>query len=952
MHAKTLTILILLTATALAQPTPVMEYASVLSGLRIRHKTGVVEFESSNHALASVFVPQGTPVTAVLVKKGSTTPLTQQPFRSSAPDGVFSRVSVAGAPGQYAVKSPGEYTAAFFAGRKLMTAVDFRVDVMKNDDEFQPKTHYYLSGPWQRWAYMYAPLEETGSTQPEFRMWVHKRSFADSPDADKYDVQLILNGDVVGVSSTGFTNSKEGQQLKFTWRHPESKGGRAMRVADLEGTNGTYLVVVKKNGEPFGVWPFVVKDGKPQLHARQSGSFDPRSAYIVPRVSGLADRAPGMVVFMERLGEAEAAAALASKSSATSPMQIDRDAWVWLPNEIDPNRPFQFTTTNIETRTDTGFDVGEDMVVFGTGIPNGVKYMLAGEAQAREIPEGETFSSKVFGVCGRKIVLTRRNQVFVFDTKTQQLSAIPETEISLYNPSKHHLNTSGYLVATVNKALAVKDRTIIKVIDVSGDQPKIIPIKNAKYVDSDVTGVAVDAKHGNLAIASRSKKLIAAAKIAPMADQYLYDMSQYRGVASFRIAIEDEDVTYVDEDWKVRRLVLTSKSPKAITQEPIGRSGNGYWVRKGRLVAVSKEENVGSRYRMLITDSTSAPLALPGTGKEIAGTSAHLGMGGSAAIAVDKTVFIAGTAGDSIGTGERLQILNDNTWQPILGNDGKPVWGSEVVTSMGFMAMKVRNAAGKTVIGYATYGQRIELPSGAEDQAKPSLAAANMNARSGPFDPLVFEKGSSFSTDDESEYSLLKEYLEVDQEVLKSLAGVFGEDGARKKIVEMTIAAMKSAGNEKLVDEFKRQSKLVPENEKPKAAAASAPKKVNVDPKEISKVLVGGWKALRFTAEGKDLPDAAIETLKMIFLPDGKYMMTLGGNVETGTYEFDSTVYPFGLTVNIGSGTNQGKKRRGSFKFLEDDRLIFVMATNDKDAPNKFVSSEENKNILAVYSKQ
>ena len=63
-----------------------------------------------------------------------------------------------------------------------------------------------------------------------------------------------------------------------------------MKVSDLEGTNGTYLVVVTKNGEPYGVWPFAVKDGRPQLHAQQANDYTPRNNYIVPRVSGIADR--------------------------------------------------------------------------------------------------------------------------------------------------------------------------------------------------------------------------------------------------------------------------------------------------------------------------------------------------------------------------------------------------------------------------------------------------------------------------------------------------------------------------------------------------------------------------------------------------------------------------------------------------------------------------------------
>ena len=432
----TLPVTFLIVSTAVAQqPTPVMEYASMLTGLRIRHQTGVIEFENANHALASVFLPPDTPVTAIVTKKGSKTPLVRQAFGISSPQGVFHRVSPGGALSQTAVTEPGEYTLIYFAGREVMSRMDFRIEAEKNDDLFDPKTHYYLSGPWQHWAYMFAPLPDSGHTQPEFRMWAHKRSFADAPAADEYDIELRLNGDVVGVSSTGFISTKEGRELRFEWRHPESKGGRAMKVSDLEGTNGTYYVVVRKNGELHGVWPFEVKQGRPQLHARQANDYSPRTDYIVPRVSGISNREPGMVVFMERLSDSAAKEALSGDTtSSTNVADVDKSGWVWVPKDIDPKRGFQFTVTDIETRTDTGYAVGEDMVVFGTGFPNGVKYMLAGDSEAREIPAGETFSSKVFCVCGRKIVLTKRNRVFIFDTRTENMAEIPQEDISLYNP--------------------------------------------------------------------------------------------------------------------------------------------------------------------------------------------------------------------------------------------------------------------------------------------------------------------------------------------------------------------------------------------------------------------------------------------------------------------------------------------------------------------------------------
>ncbi|MEO1528329.1 MAG: hypothetical protein AAFX06_23140 [Planctomycetota bacterium] len=804
MRATAVLIPLLIASSALAQqPSPVMEYASVLTGLRVRHKTGVIEFEEPNHALATVFLPSNTPVVAVITKKGSNTPLAQQAFGVSQASGAFNRISRRGALAQYAAKAPGDYTVHYLAGRQIMSSIDFTIEAEKNDDLFQPKTHYYVKGPWDTWAYMYAPLPDSGNTQPEFRMWVHKRSFADAPGADQYDIELVLNGDVVGVASTGFNSTKEVQQLRFAWNHPESKGGRAMSVKDLTGTNGTYFVVAKKNGAPFGVWPFEVKDGQPKLHARQANAFQPRANYIVPRVSGITDSAPGMVVFMERLTPSQAKAAMASASSSASTADIDPARWVWMPRSIDPNRGFQFNVTNVETRTDTGFAVGEDMVVFGTGFPNGVKYMLAGDTQPREIPAGETFSSKVFCVCGRKIVLTKRNRVFVFDTQSEQMVEIAEDDISLYNPSKAQINSDGYLVATVNKALTVKDRTIVKVIDVSGDQPVIIPIKNANYTDADVTSIGVDSENGGIIVSSRSKKLVAAAKIAPLADQYLYDVSEYRGVASFPIVIERDDVTYVDEDWNVRRLDLTTKSPKAITQQKIARSSDGFWVRKGRLVTFSSEGKVGSRLPAVLSDSSDAPQAAPGTGTDIPGTSAKLGLGGSAAIALDKTVFLAGTAGDSIGTGERLQILGDDQWQPILGTNGKPVWGSEVVTSMGFMALKVRNADGKTVIGYATYGQRIDMTdvNRATDNGKVKTMPTTQST---PSVPRTEPKTTSLN---EIDKAFIEAMLESESDIIAAYTTAFGEDVAKQKLLEGWKATLKNSDKTHLLDELKKRSK-------------------------------------------------------------------------------------------------------------------------------------------------
>ena len=806
-------------------PAPVMEFGSVLSGLRIRHSTGVLELESANHALATVFLPAGTAVEAVVTRKGSTRVLGRQRLAVSGQTGVFSRVSVRGDIQQIAVTDPGEYVLTYLAGGKPMSTLEFRVERFQNEDQFDPKTFYYLAGPHDKWAYLYAPLPDSTTDQPEFRMWAHKRSFAAAPEADQYDVELQCQGDVVGVSSTGFVSSKEGQQLRFPWRDPDSKGGRAMKVSDLVGRDGTYAVVVRKNDTPFGVWRFEVREGKPRFHPRQSHQFAPRTNYIVPRVSGLSDQAPGAVVFMERLSAKEASEMLAGDSPRViDPTAEDRKRWEWMPRSIDPKRPFELTVSSVETRSDTHLAVGEDLVVFGTGFPNGVQYLIAGESEARQIPRGETFSAQTFTVCGRKIVLTQRHRVFVFDTEAEQLFELPEAEISLYDPSNLRCAADGYLVATVNRATAVKDKTILKVIDLSGPEPGIIPIKNADYLDRDVTAVGLSAKYGVIAVSSRSKKQIAVAPIAPLADQTPFHLAEYRGVASFGLGVEDDAVVYADDDWKVRRLSLSSGSSTAITEAAISRSGNGFWVRKGRLVTTTATGKVGSRYPITISDSDDPPQLAAGTGEQIAGTSAQLGLGGSAAIASDKTVFIAGTPGDSIGTGERLQMLAEGRWHPVPGEDGEPVWGSDVVTSTGFLALKVRDAAGKTVVGYATYGERISLADvqsaserqGARGPLDGMASRERADSRPSPAKPLPPGKlsetpgklGETPGKLSEIEEAFIAAMLESEEQLMRAFSQAFGEKAAKQRILEGWKKTLASSNREHLLDELLRRSQV------------------------------------------------------------------------------------------------------------------------------------------------
>lgn len=929
-----------------AQNSPVMEYSSVLTSLDVYHHDGRLQIEDDNAALSTVFLPAGAKVDIVISAVGSDQPLHIQPMSVSQPMSVFNRVEARGNLKEFKFAKPGDYIATYRANGKPITVVPFSIEFQTNDDQFDPKTHVYANGPWSQFAYLFASVNAGPDANPEIRFWVRKKSFLPNPDADRYTVELRKAGDVVAVSEGGSSNSKKWQFMRLRLKHPESKGGQSLKLKEL--VDGQYDVLIKRNENAHAAFRFRVNGGKPMWHPRQASDFKPRTQYIVPRFPGIlgaqGDASAGNMFWMERLSDSDAASIASSTPAAKTISDEDRARWAWLPRSIDPNRPFKLSITKVETRNDTGIAVGEDLIAFGTGFPTGVKYMKVGDTQPREIPGGETYNSKVFGVCGSKIVLVKKTQVVIFDTKTSKLTAIPETDVSLYNVGQQLLATNGFLIGTASRATAVTDRTIIKVIDVSNDVPRIIPIKNADYLDSDVTALSLDAGRGTMAISVRQKKLIAAAKIAPLANQHVFDMSDYRGVGPQQIFIEGDWVTYADEDWKVRLLDLEKGKPKAMTDQAFPRSGNGFFVRKGRLTVATTSERVGSRYRIAIGDLPGSPRVLASTGTSIVGTSGSLGMGGSAAISLDKTVFIAGTPGDSIGVGEHLQVLNGEQWTPIVGSDNKPVPASDVTTSIGLLAFKSLTASGQTVIGYATYGQRVNYQPGSPAADNSKMATASPN--SGPLKPIQFEAENIYNTKDEMDEAALVAMLENESTMLAAFTQAFGEEAAKKRVIEQVVTAFKAQKAEHLIDEYKRRSKCIAEKEKPKATTTQS----DADPRSVEAALSGQWQPLRFVANGQELPDEMIEAVRLTFAA-GKYVMVMGGEIETGTYTINTKVLPHQITISIGAGKNAGQVRHGVFKLLENNQLLAAYATNETDQPFLFTSTESNKQLLAAYKR-
>lgn len=935
------------------QRTPVIEYASLLNSFGVS-PDGWLEFNRSNDALTSVFLPSGAEIEAVVTKSSSDTPIYTQSFAVQPVTKVFSRIDQRGAVQQFKFEETGDYVLTFRSGTHVMSVLEFTVYTRKSDDEFDPRVVWYTDGPWADWAYAYSKLSEGGNGTLQFRMWAKRESFESGTKSDIYDVDLKKDGDIVAVGKSGYISTQRWRNLHFVMRHPESKGGRNFSVKQLAARDGKYQFVVKKNGEFHAVYEMVVENGKAVLHPREADDHEPRHQYICPRYAALTDGAGGAgnTVWMDRLDDDAAKSVAAEEPKAVAGASAEqRRRWEGLPTTVDPNRPFEIVVTNVETRSDTHLSAGEDIIAFGTGHPTGVQYLVVGEDKAREIPNGEVYSSTLFHVCGKKIVLIRKKQIYVYDTQTDTTTSIPASDVSLYNPvgGLHNgslLSVDGNLVAAVCEATSVADGNIIKVIDVSGDKPVVIPIKNANYNDRQVSSVALDAKNGLVAVSSAEKKLIAVAKVAPLANQNIFDMTDYRGVNRRQIYIDGDMVTYADSDLKIRVLKAGDEAPVAITEEALGSGNNGFVVRNGRL-AVTTQEHVGTRYQIAVSDLPNKPMTLSGTGTAIPETSGGLGMAGCAAIAIDKTIFIAGTPSGGIGVGEHLQMLDksNNTWFPLTNEQDQVISAIDVTASYCTLAFKSADHDRRTTIGYATFGQRIEI-----DRSDRSIADTSKNQpKTSGTREIPFADDNPYNTHDEIALSQLESYLETEKSVSEAYIQAFGKEEGTQKTIDAVLSSMKQNGHDNLINEYLRLSTLVSDQDRPQSKEAESNGEA-VDQAAVESALNGEWKAIRFSAAGNDLPDKAIEQLRLTFT-DGKYVMNMPGGLQTGTYEVDTTEAPMKMDINIGSGDHKDEKRMGSFKLLKGDRLLMVFATNEEKRPSRFIPDESGSTIMVVYEK-
>jgi hypothetical protein len=151
--------------------------------------------------------------------------------------------------------------------------------------------------------------------------------------------------------------------------------------------------------------------------------------------------------------------------------------------------------TDIPVRHDAKLLCGNDLIAFGTetaGATVGVSYIIPSTAptEGTAVPNSELYSNKAFAVGDHTIFLAGINtaslayQVSVFDVSTATTTQTFSTDeirlgtipVGAYDAG--HIQADGNYCAVICDQGTVTDGYIIKVIDVSGAAPTLIPFTN------------------------------------------------------------------------------------------------------------------------------------------------------------------------------------------------------------------------------------------------------------------------------------------------------------------------------------------------------------------------------------------------------------------------------------------------------------------------------------------
>ena len=640
----------------------------------------------------------------------------RNPFYVGAWHTVWTEVRPAGTAINFVFEEPGDYSYGIELDGKTVAQVPFTLTIKGSGDPFNPVKMGFVDGPWSQLAYVELPKKSNPDELPRFAFWDRAGVLEAGKDIH-VRMEVRQDGDTVFVSRPAVVSgNKSGtgwKEFKLNFDFLKADGGGAAPLKAITKKDGSYQVILFHDDAPWKLFQFEVASGVLVPNPRSAFGYEPHTDFLVGRTPDKSEANARDLVWMEVKSPAELSAAVNKTAAPVAAASAsERAAWVATPTS-PANRPAALRLTGANARMDAGIAVGDDIIAWATGSIKGVSWMRVGEDTEHTLPGGQDFHSKHFFVCGKKIVMLRGAQVVVFDTETETLAEIPESEVFvaksfLDNYKGNKIDANGYLVATLNDPKKVDDRVIAKVIDVSGSTPRVIALKNTELAVSNIDSITVDAASGKVAMGSNRDSALYVADVAPRAVFERIDLSSIDGFGRDSAPMLTAGwLTYFDDSGSKPKLRLIEIATKRTQTLPaLGKSYRCYDVTAAKL-AFATTESRGSEYAIAI-GAPGASAAYPeGTGTSLPGTGATVGYGSSIAIA-GNLVFIAGQGKSGVGSGEFLQVSDGTGWKTIMGPDGKPLPAVDVVASDRLVAFKT-GKRNDTKVGYLVLGAQTKL---------------------------------------------------------------------------------------------------------------------------------------------------------------------------------------------------------------------------------------------------
>lgn len=98
---------------------------------------------------------------------------------------------------------------------------------------------------------------------------------------------------------------------------------------------------------------------------------------------------------------------------------------------------------------------------------------------------------------------------------------------------------------------------------------------------------------------------------------------------------------------------------------------------------------------------------------------------------------------------------------------------------------------------------------------------------------------------------------------------------------------------------------------------------------------------------GQPFPQPVLDMMRLT-VTDRQYVVSVGGQLDKGTLEFDSGASPMGMTVTGVEGPNAGKSFPAIFS-VSGDTVVICYDLSGQQRPTEFASAPGSLHFLVEY---